>query len=327
MTTMTVRPAVVMPESRNALADFRSHRPEPDNTDPKYQETFFLNWWDPIHRAGGFHHIDIQYGSNRAGVWSWLALDGRVVGNYQNLDLPLPDGDFSQLACGPFQILPLAASHSPEIADGHGYGLRIENGPAVADVTYAASMTPYSCEMDGGGSELCAGHYESSGWFKGSLTLDGKTVDLSGAAFEDHSWGHRDYSTIKAYRWAWAMFDDDLFFSIFSFSGDAGRRDFGYVYDGGRFHHVTQAKFNARVDDDGCTPIDADLQVWTDDRRGYRMHGTVDVSHPCTQDGGYFAMDSLGHWEMGGRRGVGSLSVSELKWPSPGQQRALGLAP
>ena len=39
--------------------DDGSHVPPPD-ADESWQESWFLGWYDPARRAGGFHHLGLQ---------------------------------------------------------------------------------------------------------------------------------------------------------------------------------------------------------------------------------------------------------------------------
>ena len=84
--------------------DDGSHVAPPD-ADESWQESWFLGWYDPARRAGGFHHLGLQRVRRRADLWSWVALDGAVVGKYQNLRLALPADDLSDLTLGPLHVL------------------------------------------------------------------------------------------------------------------------------------------------------------------------------------------------------------------------------
>jgi hypothetical protein len=299
-----------------STTDDGSHQP-PAGAGDDWQESWFLGWYDPLARAGGFTHLDFQRVRGRACVWSWTALDGEVVDKYQSLSLPLPAEDMSDVSVGPVHL----ATKTPL----RQYAHQVDHGGVRSDVVYEAFTDPFSFSLDLPGADLGAGHYESMGHVTGTVSTETKDVAVSGFAFQDHSWGQRDYGALKAHRWACATFGDDLFASIFSFSTDAGRRDYGYVFDGGRFHGIRKATFDAVVDDDGHTPKRADIRVWTDSGRGYRLASTVDVASVSTHDGGLFITDGYGVFECGGRLGTGILEVQELAGPSPGHRAVLGL--
>lgn len=154
----------------------------------------------------------------------------------------------------------------------------------------------------------------------------GGSVEVSGFAFQDHSWGPRDWGAMKAHRWACVTFGEDLFASIFSFTSVRGTRDFGYVFDRGTFYGIVSCDFEARVGNDGLTPLGADIRVWCADDRGYRFTcPRIEVSSPSTHQEGFFVGDGFGVFECGGRLGTGILEVQELGAPLPHHRAWLGL--
>jgi hypothetical protein len=299
-------------------SDNGSHEPPP-GAGPGWQETVLLAWFDPVARAGGFHHVDLQHVAGRACLQSWLALEGEVVARRQDLELALPQSDV-----GALEVPTLRLTTRAPLRD---YGFAIELDGVGADLEYAALVDPYSYEVSSEGAAIASGHYESFGRVTGTLRAGAREVAVCGSGFQDHSWGERDYGAFKAHRWACAMFGEDLFACLYSVTVDRGRRDFGYVCERGAFHPVVRTAFNVRMDDDGHSPLGADVHVWTGDGRGYRMQATVDASSPSTQHGGYFVSDGLARWECGGRLGAGLLEVNELAAPLPAQRAALGLEP
>jgi hypothetical protein len=298
-----------IPESDNA-----SHEP---GDDERWQETTFLAWFDPVARAGGFHHVDVQPNRERACLWSWLAVDGRVVAHRQDLNLPLPKTDISEL-----ELDSLSVSTLRPLRD---FGFTVELDGARAELCYTARTEPFAYHMDGSGATVATGHYETHGRVTGTVSVGERQVPVEAAGFQDHSWGPRDYGSVLAHRWLWAYLGEDLLASVFSLIGERGRADFGYVHDAGTFHAVRQARFNARIDDDGHSPIDADVRVWTATGRGYRFGFTVDVSSISSQDGDFFITDGLGVAECGSRLGPGLLEVHDAGRPTAAERRWLGL--
>jgi hypothetical protein len=306
---------------RAGLADPRhehdgDHVP-PTGSDERWQETVLLSWADPVARAGGYHHVDVQRVRGRACVQTFLVVDGAVAAHVQDLDLPLPSGDLRELRVATLEldvVQPLT-----------GYEARVDLGRATAALEYRAWSDAHFHDMGGDGSHMAAGHFESVGRVTGSVTVDGRTTEVDGGAFHDRSWGPRDFSQIKSQRWAWASFGDDLHVCVFAVDVDLARREFGYVYDRGVRHAIARARFDTRVDEDGYSPLGATLDLWTAGGRGYRMTAEVLASSPSTQDGGYFATDGIAVWTMGGRAGPGLLSLKERSAPAPEHRRLLGL--
>jgi hypothetical protein len=293
--------------------DNGSHQPGPD-ADAHWQESWFLGWYDPSARAGGFHHLGLQRLAGRADVWSWVALDGAVVGKFQSLDLPLPDEDFPDLAIGGMRVVTKTPLRS--------LALTTEYPDVRTEVIYESFSDPFSFNLDVPGADVGKGHYESMGRVTGTVSAAGREATVAGFAYQDHSWGPRHYGAILTHRWLWATFSEDLYCSVFSFTTAAGRQDFGYVHDGGQFHTVTRVDTGARVADDGHSPTGCDARIWTRDGGGYRITGTVDVAS-VTSHGDFFFTDGLSVFECGGRLGAGIFEVHELAGPAPWHCQAL----
>ena len=301
--------------------DDGSHVPPPD-ADESWQESWFLGWYDPARRAGGFHHLGLQRVRQRADLWSWIALDGAVVGKYQNLRLPLPADDLSDLTLGPLHVLTKTPLRSYAVSAAYDDGHR-------SDVVYEAFTDPFAFSLDAGAA-IGKDHYESMGRVTGTVTVPvgsrgAVETEVAGWAFQDHSWGPRHWSMLLSHRWVWATFGPDLFCSAFSFTTPKGRMDFGYVFDDGEFRSVTRMETGARVADDGHSPIGCDARVWTADGRGYRLTGACQVTSVTSHDEGVFFTDGMTVFECGGRLGTGIFEVSELKGPAPWHRPVLGL--
>jgi len=142
--------------------DDGSHAAPPD-ADEYWQESWYLGWYDPARRAAGFHHLGLQRVRRRADVWSWIALDGAVVGKYQNLRLPLPADDLSDLTLGPLHVLTKTPLRSCAVSAAYDNGNR-------SDVVYEAFTDPFAFSLDAG-ADIGKDHYESMGRVTGSVTV------------------------------------------------------------------------------------------------------------------------------------------------------------
>jgi hypothetical protein len=299
------------------LDDDRSHH-SPEGADDSWQESWYLTWYDPLRRAGGSYHVGLQRPRHRADVWSWTTLEGRLVGHYQSLVLPLPSDDLSDMRIGGMHISTTRPLTAYRVDAGYG------DGAARAVVDYEAFTQPFAFGLDGEGVEIGTSHYESFGRLTGTVTADDARVAVSGWAFQDHSWGPRDWTSLLSHRWICATFSEDLFLSVAAFVTRAGRKVSGYVYDGG-FDAVADVSFGTRVADDGHSPEGCDARIWTTDGRGYHLTGTCDAGAVSSHDGGFFVSDGLTTFEMGGRLGTGMFEVSELKTLAPWLRDELGL--
>jgi hypothetical protein len=303
-------PRAIRPEDDSA------HTAPPD-ADEFWQESWFLSWYDPARKAAGFHHFGLQRVRQRADLWSWIAVDGAVVGKYQNLRLPLPADDLSDLTLGPLHVLTKTPLRSYAVSAVYDNGNR-------SDVVYESFTDPFAFSL--GSDDIGKDHYESMGRVTGTVTVAGADTDVAGWAYQDHSWGPRHWGLLLTHRWLWATFGPDLFCSAFTFTTPKGRLDFGYVYDDGEFRGITRLDTGARLADDGHSPAGCDARLWTADGRGYHITGECQVTSVSTHDEGVLLTDGMTVFECGGRLGTGIFEINELKAPTAAHRAALGLA-
>src|ERR1700677_4917276 len=79
------------------------HHPLPEDTDD-WQESLAFQFFDPRTRIGGYHHVGLQRRIDRADIWSWMAMDGRTVHNFQDLAMRVPKRDFPDFRMGPLGV-------------------------------------------------------------------------------------------------------------------------------------------------------------------------------------------------------------------------------
>jgi hypothetical protein len=298
------------------------HLPGPDDGE-NYIENWFLAWHDPIGRAGGYHHVGLRRNQGYADIWNWVMKDGRVVGKYQDLWVPLPDDEMSDFT--------VANLHAGTIEPFNRHFLRSswkarDTKPDVElEGEFTAFTPPFALSLNTETVDMASHHYESMGRFQGRMRVDGSDTQVSGWAFKDHSWGNRDYETLVAHRWVWAVFGEDLFMSSYVLTSDTDSREFGFVYDDGVFRHVVAMDGNFRMHDDGLRPRGCDSAIWTADGRGYQVVGEVGAASPSSHTSGMYIVDGFTEFTLGGRRGSGLVEVSQMRNLTPAWRRELML--
>lgn len=287
-----------------------AHQP-PADADESFQESWGFAWHDPIRRAGGINHISIWRNRGVADVWNWCALDGKVVGKYQNLKLPMPEADFPSWSAGG-QTVTTTSGRACRLQ------LAFDNG-ASADLNYEGFTDPLAFSLDTEGSTWGSSHYESIGRVKGHVDAGQGPVAVDGFAWQDHSWGPRRWADVLSHRWIMAGFGPDLFITALQVVRESteGGLPIGFVYDHGKLHRVEKAQFNARIGDDGHTPLGCDARIWVDAGHGYRVTGDVHTASPSSHNEGFWFTDGLAEFECGGRLGAGIFEVQDLKGPAP----------
>tara|TARA_R110000772_G_scaffold210473_2_gene321165 strand:+ start:3345 stop:4265 length:921 start_codon:yes stop_codon:yes gene_type:complete len=295
--------------------DRRRHAPQqtaPDN----WQESFFLAWVDLSSLSAGSHHISLSPEKDTAHVWSWLVVNGKRVGRQAAHALSLPTDDLEDMQLGSLHFR--AGETLRELS------LKAEFAEGPLELDFKAICDPVEVDFNVGDTVLADMHYEAMGFATGQLTHDGQTIPINAAAWHDHSWGVRDFGTNPSSRWLFAIFGDDLAFSIFSFATSFGNDQLGWVYDAGQVFHVQRAEFHSTIANDGATPEAVSVDIWTEGGRGYRVSGTV-LASGLTGGEGWFGVDGLTRFECGGRLGQGFFEPAELKGPTPAMSKELGL--
>jgi hypothetical protein len=278
----------------------------PADADEHWQESWGLVWYDPVTRAGGYHHISLQPVRGAADLWDYLIFEGEVVARDHRLGLPLPDDELSDLRLDSLHVRTLEPLVSIEVTDNHD---RVS-----VQARYDAFEPPAAFSVDLDGVDIGSDHYESVGQLDAVLQIGGRTVEVRAAtAYQDHSWGRRDWSALATHRWIWATFDRDLTISaIGGYSPDGKRSVWGYVHDSSGYRTVADASFNFLIRDDGYSAGACDASIRTADGAVLHVVGSGDVGSPVGVEG-WTMTDVFSTFECNGRSGVGIMECSHPK--------------
>lgn len=296
-------------------ADRHRHQP-PSDAPTNWQESFFLGSADLETLSAGSHHISLSPASGTAHVWSWIVVNGQRVGREAAHALPLPDNDLTDIRLGSLHFR--AGKSCRQLC------LSADFDGGYLNLDFTAICDPVVLDFNVGDTKLADRHYETMGYVSGRYTSAETVTPIRAAAWHDHSWGARDFGTNPSSRWLFAVFGDDLAFSIFSFVTSFGAEQFGWVFDKGRVHKITRANFRSVMANDGATPLSVEVDAWTDDGRGYRLSGEVKATG-LTGGEGWFGVDGITEFQCGGRLGQGFFEPAELKGPTPQMRKELGL--
>lgn len=296
-------------------ADRHRHKP-PIGAPSNWQESFFLGWADVASLSAGSHHISLSPATGSAHVWSWVVINGERVAREAAHALPLPDCDLTDIQLGGLHFK--AGENAKQLS------LAAQFDGGLLKLDFKALCDPVILDFNVGDTKLADRHYETMGFAKGQFATEHSTTPIHAAAWHDHSWGARDFGTNPSSRWLFAVFGDDLAFSIFSFVTSFGAEQFGWVFENGRVHRISRANFRSVIANDGATPVAVKVDCWTNDGRGYRLSGEVKATG-LTGGEGWFGVDGLTEFHCGGRLGQGFFEPAELKGPTPQMRKELGL--
>jgi hypothetical protein len=295
---------------REILPEETARHQPPPGAHESWQESWGFIWHDPHRRAGGMNHISIQRLRGIADVWSWLVLDGRLVGRYQNLKMKPPEKDFPNWSLG---------GQSITTKDGRRCRLDLSYDASSAELHYEAHTQPVAFALDVEGATWGSSHYESIGRVKGTIHTGGQATQVNGFAWQDHSWGPRRWADVMSHRWIVAEFGPELFLSAIQIVRDTIPEPvpMGFVVDHGVLHRVERVSYGARIADDGHSPAGCDARIWTAGGHGYRITGDVHTAVPSSHLEGFFFTDGMATFECGGRLGSGIFEMQQLHRPAP----------
>jgi hypothetical protein len=298
--------------------DERNHYPE-SNDNEQWQESWCLAWYDPLTRVGGFHHTGMSRNRGIADAWSWIARRGEIIQKYQNNSLPAVEDDFwTGVRLGPIELTTLEPLRRRRIV--------VSDGTVRAELQFRVLTDTFKFSAD-----VRASHWEHTGLVEGTVTVSGETTQVRAFAFQDRSWGPRNWATKITYRWAWGCFGDDLLFSLFNITDPEilpdGHLEKGYIIERGRQFRVVKVDVTVEMSADGVNPSGAALVAWTDGGARYRFRGQCDGASAHTHRDGFMMSDACTNWTFGDRLGSGFIEVNELKMPTMAMRRELGLDP
>lgn len=192
-----------------AKADFLRQQPH----GPQWNDSAWLNWWDPKNKVGGVHRLGHEYNRSEGGP--------PMVAAWSNLITP--KGIYRRV-----EYLPLR--EADKLSSGWGSGddtSRVEFDDegsvwTIEDAEYGVSarlrMWDYHEAFRGFPSagkthdEITSDHLDVAGRIAGTITVQGDTFAADGMGVRDHGWGHRNLGTMRSHRYISGTFGPDFSF-------------------------------------------------------------------------------------------------------------------
>ncbi|WP_188110709.1 DUF7064 domain-containing protein [Aeromicrobium ginsengisoli] len=300
---------------RTAFDESDLHSHVADEGDQMWQESFCIVWHDPITQSGGNHHFSLWRNQGIADIWSWVVVEGKEVAREQVHDIPIPDEDYADTTVG--------GMHAICGNDFQHYTLVHTFEGCTVTIRYSAYLPPVELDYASGGASLGKRHFETLGTVEVTVELGDRVLDLTGVAFHDHSWGHRELERNPAGQWMFGVFGPDLMASVYLRQTVDGPSQDGWVYDHGDLKRVQSASVQATIAGDGLYPRRAIFDVWTEGG-GHRFTGELQAG--AVEGGiGLLAGDGLMTFECGGRLGGGLVELKPLRFALPEHRAVLRL--
>lgn len=255
--------------------------------EPTFNESMYLNVYDPAAELGGFVRIGNRPNEGHAEMTVCLYLpDGRVAFMFRRAEIDGNDGFDAEGATievlepfrtegdgggrlrvrydGPVVLLsePLQMSDPRKAFSDNPYGT------AAVDLTFTGTSRPFGGEPEESherpGEEFAKGHYEQLTTSTGTLRVADLELPIDGRGLRDHSWGPRTWQAPWYYRWLTVNMGDGtgMMLSRIARQDSDGIRN-GFAWDGTRLLDVHDIRLSTgwEGDDQHHATIAADFVV------------------------------------------------------------------
>ena len=268
---------------------------EPDEAS-NYNESMYLNAFDPRQGAGGWFRIGNRVNEGYAEMTVCVYLpDGRIGFTYGR---PAIDANDAMDAGGlridvvePFEHLRVSYDGAvcllddpSEMADPRQAFRDNPQVPCAVELDIRGASPMYGGKpVYEDGTEIeqdprksfAKAHYEQHTTSTGSITVGQEVLDIDGIGLRDKSWGPRYWQAVTWYRWLPMSFGDDFAMMLSLIGGEPGAppRQSGMVLEGDEYAMVRECRLESDFDDDGYQTA---MRCWarTDDRE-YEVTGEV----------------------------------------------------
>ena len=298
-------------------SDDRNHAP---GVERLWQESSFVSFVDPARGIAAVNRIGMHPHRSEASIYSWTQVGGKTVSRAKRTGLSLPKGEVTGTT------LEGVSFETPDPLCS--CRVRVDRDGVRTDVLFESFTGPVQRNMDVAGATIGAGHYDSLGRVRGTVTTNSETHAVDGVGFLDHSWGPRDAGSILAHRWFMAVLDERNHVNTFPTWGPKGRMMLGYVMLDGIFSFVADVQSELHLSDDHIGLNGARARVTDRQGRTLELHGRAVGDYSVQPYGqGYFCAHRPMIFECQRRVWRGMVEWSAMRFIPPWLRDGLGLAP
>jgi len=318
----------------------------PVGPERNFNESMYFNFFDRQNRIGGFLRIGnrANEGHGEMTVSLFRLGDGHVLFSYQReaiggnesldvagfrVDILEPmeslgtvyEGSVLDLRSPRDMLNPrVAFKENPQIpirlelvhtAAGPIYG-RKETGEPPDPALEGVLGTPDAAQMG------IASHYEQHMAVRGTLIMEGKTLEIDGLGLRDHSWGPRYWQDIKPYLWFTSEFAPDFGMTGMAVWEDAKRQEArpgGIVVRGGQLSPVEAVSIEVEYEDEERVfpkAFQAQLQLGTGDTLAVQGKILLLIPLRNRREGKVTRIiESIAEYACGGYSGFGNTQTME----------------
>jgi hypothetical protein len=202
------------------VEDEAEHTHAPDN-DELWQESFVLYFWDSERKCYSFLRI-AQTPNYKGGTAQIMLNIWTPAGFYKHTDDLVPfDGKGRQptsLTIGDNLVSYSFDGNFHWKIDDPKYGVTAD----LSFTGYHRGINPMP-QNESVVRHASANHTQAFGSVKGEVSVNGKTFKIDGYGWRDHSWGSRNWLSIRCHRFFPAIFSKDTYLTNVTFVGGDGQ--------------------------------------------------------------------------------------------------------
>ncbi|WP_433567263.1 DUF7065 domain-containing protein [Nocardia sp. CA-151230] len=306
-------------------------KPEDDYThpvgsEPNFNESMYFHFHDPGNRIGGFVRLANRPNEGRGERTICLYLpDGRVAFGFAR-----PDVTTNERMAGAgmeFRVdEPFVKLHAsfdgevnllddPEILSEPRELASTVLARCVAELTFTALCEPYAHSFDTGGPAFAPNHYEQIMAVRGSVTVDGNALEITGTGLRDHSWGPRSWQAPWFYRWVHGSGPRLAFMGAYFGAENGAPVTGGFVWDGHEVHHCTDIRISTERSNDQV-PRRILVELVAPAGKTWRMIGEVRTSVPLRHR----------NRDASGREQMTRILENQTRWTADDETELFGMS-
>ena len=280
--------------TRFAFKDEGAHAPDP--SDPIWQESQVIIWWDDAGGVGGMQRVGTLPSQGKANYWNGImTADGtRYVADVH--DIELTDGDRHERGL-------ISAGNSMTATSENTGEIRFKDESVELELDYENFYPMCEVWEHGTGgrveADMAAAHFETSGRVTGSVRLGDRELDVDGTFHRDHSWGPREWEALAGHRWVVGTSGPEFSFSSAVMLGESDLVSGGYVIRDGERFQATEVDIVVGIEPDNVTARNATV--------AWRLENGETIVIDCEPLGGwmfghglYLEADQLARFKVRG---------------------------
>ncbi len=263
-----------MTQLTNAYMTENCERYIPNPTIPKWNQSYYFNFYDRKARLGGFIRVGIMENLGETNGFAVFFMNGKPLFTRVNMQLPytsdrldpgLEVAGVKLTATRPLQTCSISID-TEDFGAELVWDLRFPMGDSIA------------LTKDGDDAiarELAYVHLEGVCNVTGTIRLrDGKTIPIEDGGFRDISCGPRNWAGVRHYRLAWPIFDNGMSCVAVHAITEHGDSYQKILHDGERWHSIGRLEEEIEFEPDDMGFKFVQWKAWDEEDRLWEFTGT-----------------------------------------------------